>query len=64
MWPNVVQLETRQLQMERELQLTRKIEAARVRLETTPSPPKARRLRLPTRPRLIVWSLGAARSRS
>jgi hypothetical protein len=64
MWPNVVQLETRQLQMERELQLTREIAAARMRLETAPSPPRARRLRLPTLPALIDRSLGAAKSRS
>jgi hypothetical protein len=63
MWPNVVQLETRQLQLEREFQLTREIEAARVRLETTPSPPRAGRLRLPTLPRM-PWSLGPERSRS
>jgi len=58
MWPNVVQLETRRLQMERELQLTRELEADRVRLETTQSPPSARRLHLPTLPRLIDRSLG------
>jgi hypothetical protein len=51
MWPNVVQLETRRFQLERELQLTREIEAARVRLETTSRPPRAWRLRPPTLPR-------------
>ena len=61
MWPNVVQFETRHLQIERELQLTHEIEAARVPLETTPSRPRARRLPLPTLPRLIDRSLGAAK---
>jgi hypothetical protein len=64
MWRNVVQFETRRLQLERELQLTREIEAAQVRLETTPSPRRARRLRLPTLPRLIDRSLGPERTRS
>ena len=64
MWPNVVQLESRRLHLERELQLTREIEAARIPLETTPNPSRARRLRLSTLPRLIDGSLGAARSRS
>jgi hypothetical protein len=63
MWPNVVQLETRRLQMESELQLTREIEAARARLERTPSPPRARRLRLRTLP-FTPRSLGPERSGS
>lgn len=64
MWPNVVQFETRRLQFDRQLQLTREIDAARARLETNPRPARARRLHLPTLPSLIGRSLGAARSRS
>jgi hypothetical protein len=64
MWPNVVQFETRQLQLERELQLTHVIAAAQVPLKTASIPSRARRLRLPALPRLIDRSLGAAKSRS
>jgi hypothetical protein len=63
MWPHVVQFETRRLQTERELQLAREIEAARVRRETTPTPPRARHLRPATRTRLTNWNTRTARSR-
>jgi len=64
MWPQVVQFETRNLQMDRERQLTREIAAAQARHRAAPRPRRARRLRLPTLPRRVDWSIGTARSRS
>lgn len=64
MWPQVVQFETRQLQMERELQLIRERKKARQSLETAAGSTRIRNLRLRTFFHNVGWNRRAARAQS
>ena len=64
MYPQVVQFETRRLQMERELQFIRERKRARKSLETAAGSTRFRSLRLRTFLHSAGWSRRAARAQS
>jgi hypothetical protein len=64
MYPQVVQFDTRQLQMERELQFIRERKKARKTLETAAGSTRLRSLRLRTFLQSAGWNRRAARAQS
>jgi hypothetical protein len=64
MYPQVVQLETGRLQMERELRFARERRRIRAGLETAPGSTFAKSWRLRTLARSARWSRRAATSQS
>ena len=64
MYPQVVQFDTRRLQMERELQFMRERKRARKSLETAAGSTRIRSLRLRTFFHSAGWNRRAARAQS